>query len=477
MKRRCYNKNAKDYLGDGFVVDESWKRDFMMFYNWAIQFWSNGHVLSRKDESIGFNPDNCYFRPKGEVSKNNANSNKAQQTCRKKYGTDTPLQNKDILLKTQRTNIKRYGGNSPACSPHIIQKIKETNLYKYGVDNPAKLESIKKLTKENNKKKYGVEYPQLLDEYKLKAKQRTIENNQAYFFNGKTSDILAQECDVSRSCMNARIRKYGYEQAIAIEKHYSEIECIMESILKEIDVEYIKQSKLEKYIPDFILPNLQIIIEVDGLYWHSDAVINNKYYHINKKNFYSKLGFKSLFFREDEINISKHIIKSIIINKINKSTKIGARKCILKSISKKDAKLFLHNNHLMGFGKGICHGLIYNNEIIAIMQIINKSSHLEISRFCTKINTNIVGGFSKILNTIIKIYNPKSISTFIDNRYGDGDYLYRLGFELINEDISFRWIKNNKTFHRMKFRGNSGYQYGMYKLWDCGQTKFIKIIS
>lgn len=92
--------------------------------------------------------------------------------------------------------------------------------------------------------------------------------------------------------------------------------------------------------------------------------------------------------------------------------------------------------------------------------------------FAVKKNTTVIGGYSKIMKRIEQI--GKSIQTFVDLRYGNGQWLENLGYKLSTSHLSFRWVKNDKTYHRMKFRGNTGYDEGMYKLWDCGQAKYVK---
>lgn len=39
---------------------------------------------------------------------------------------------------------------------------------------------------------------------------------------------------------------------------------------------------------------------------------------------------------------------------------------------------------------------------------------------------------------------------------------------------SFKWTDGKNLFNRMKFPSNTGYDRGLYKLWDCGQLKFSK---
>ena len=68
---------------------------------------------------------------------------------------------------------------------------------------------------------------------------------------------------------------------------------------------------------------------------------------------------------------------------------------------------------------------------------------------------------------------PDSITTFIDKRYGSGSYLSGLGFVYKHTYPSFKWTDGFESFHRLKFPGNSGYDQDLFKIWDCGQAKWI----
>jgi hypothetical protein len=63
MKKRCYNKNNKDYKyygGQGVTICNYWKGEFINFYNWSI---SNGYeenlTIDRKDNFGNYDPHNC----------------------------------------------------------------------------------------------------------------------------------------------------------------------------------------------------------------------------------------------------------------------------------------------------------------------------------------------------------------------------------------------------------------------------------
>lgn len=405
------------------------------FYKWIKPLWSEGHTLYSKN---GYYDENSLI-----IKSEEAKILNTKNTCLKKYDTEHHLKN---------SNIKN--------------KIKQTNIQKYGYESASKSDIIKQKTKENNRKKYGVDYPQQLEINRIKLKQEQIKKI------GYDSELWSQKIGISRSGFNARVRKYGFDQTIIMGKYQTDIENRIETILEELNVNYDSHKKVADYFPDFILDNL--IIEADGIYWHSDAVNMNYRYHKEKLNCYEKLGYSALFFRENEINEKYDIVKSIINNKLKLSKKIYARKCNIVELNLKTRKSFFNKNHLMGCGRGACFALEYNGNIVCALQYTNRNGLIDISRFCNILNTTVIGGYSRLIKCIINKEQPNIIQTFVDRRYGSGKYLYNLGFELKNEDLSFCWIKNNNVYHRLKYRGNSGYDYGCYKLWDCGQAKYIK---
>lgn len=80
---RCYNKNSasfKYYGGNGVVMCDEWKNDFMTFYNWAIKNgWRKGlHLdkdkLSSKRVGNIYAPDFCCFIEKKENSRHKSNN-------------------------------------------------------------------------------------------------------------------------------------------------------------------------------------------------------------------------------------------------------------------------------------------------------------------------------------------------------------------------------------------------------------------
>jgi very-short-patch-repair endonuclease len=242
--------------------------------------------------------------------------------------------------------------------------------------------------------------------------------------------------------------------------------------LLSIKIPYSLEYTLEDKIIDIHIPQNNILIEIDSLRGHSDNFVEDNY-NISKKELCIKNGYTPLFFRENEILTQFDIVKSIILNKLGKSNRIFARKCVSKEVDRETARTFFKDNHLMGNGTGKTYGLYFEDNLVTALQLRGHREGYEISRFCHSLNTNVIGGFSKLISQVRTLIGDKTLLTFIDLRYGGGKYLESLGFTYKHTYPSFKWTDGNETYNRMQFPGNLGYEKQLAKLWDCGQAKYV----
>lgn len=214
-----------------------------------------------------------------------------------------------------------------------------------------------------------------------------------------------------------------------------------------------------KYEIDIYLPDLNIGIEYDGLYFHSDKKID-KHYHRNKMNYFYKKGIRLINIFEDEWLNKKEIVKTKLKNilGVSNSKKIFARKTIIKDITKSEKDEFLKNYHIQGEDtSSIKTGLFYNDELVAVMTFVKPNSskngkgkyQYELSRYATKYN--IVGGFSKLLKYCITKYNIESIGTFADLRWSsrDSNVYEKNGFKLEHISKPNYWYIPKNTIARL----------------------------
>lgn len=421
-----------------------------------------------------------------------------------------PVSKAEFIAKTRKTNIEKFGVDSPMKSQEIKDKLKSTLLERHGVDNAMKSVVVQDKVKATNLERYGFENASHSPEVRKKIKDSAISNGHVItVHNGMTIPDLAESLGCSYTHALHTIKAHGIDRGLQILEQFkgskTSIEHIVEQILIRNGIQYLYRKKcradaLQEYIqdnnlkigsslmPDFQLVGHNVVIECDGLWYHCDrryytsedgkridASLHRKY-HFHKRMAYEHFGYKSLFFREDEILKSEGIVESIILNAIGKSKRIFGRETKVVKISGD----FFVRNHLMGRPqRKTSFGLEHDGYIVAGMAfrwVSEKDRILEIDRFCTERGFSVVGGYSKLLKHAIREFNPNSVVTFVDLRYGSGSFLKDLGFVHEGSSPSFRWTSSSETYNRRKFLGSSGYENGLAKIWDCGQAKFVRYL-
>lgn len=251
---------------------------------------------------------------------------------------------------------------------------------------------------------------------------------------------------------------------------------------------------------DIYIPDKNIAFEFNGVYWHSEKFSKDKNYHYDKWKMCHDKGIQLITIWEDEWINKKEIIKTMILNKLNlsKQDKCPARKTRFKIIDSKTAKIFCEKNHIQGKVDGkYSYALTFNDEIVAVMILSKglKENSLIIHRFCT--SKIVQGGFSKLINKIIKIHESlEEITTFSDNSKSNGS-LYENNNFIIDKQLNpdYSYVKNSSRIHKFNYRKKkfkndpnliykdniSEYELAklnnLYRIWDCGKIKWIRKIN
>lgn len=422
------------------------------------------------------------------------------QTYKEKTGYSNPSHNPDVKDKRKITNFKKYGYAFPMQNKEIKSKMQETNLEKYGVENVSSLER----TKEAKRKKIYKIFLLLLD--KRNNNQVTpLFNIEDYDGSKKRYLWRCNACnnEFEDLVYNGRIPrcKVCYPNFTGTSKYEDEIfEFVSLHIKAEKNKRFFESNY--KYELDIFIEEKNLGIEFNGLYWHSESLINSyrnsngKNYHIDKYNYFKDLGIRVINIFEDEWIDKKDIVKSILLSSIGIYDKIiYARKCEVKETSK---DLFLEENHIQGNAiSSINLGLFYEGELVSAMIFskprYNKFYQYEMIRYCNKLNTLIIGGASKLLKYFERNYNPKSIISYCDIRYFTGNMYKNLDFELKRittpnyywTDYSRRYnrmlfqkhkLKNKlKEFHQELTEEENMILNGYDRIFDCGNLVFTHI--
>lgn len=373
-------------------------------------------------------------------------SNKNDDIKRKRVSkiieyNNNPILKREITEKSNRTkNLKSKEENELTNT-----KRNETNIQKWGVKNVSELDFVRE--------KISYKLKEVLPSLKIK---KTIERIEKMDFKikdvvGDEFNLICKKCDneftISRSLFNQRSR-FNIEQCLICNPNNND-SFFENDILKFIEINYggiilPKYRKYKKYEIDIYLPELSIGFECNGLWWHSEKYKENNY-HRDKSDFFKKENIKIIHIWEDDWKYKKDIIKSRILNLINKSYKIGARKCDIVEIDYTLCKKFLDENHLQGNVQSSFRiGLKYNNELVSLMTFGKLRKNLghkhsdgswELLRFVNKRGFVVQGGASKLLKYFIKEKNPQKLISYASRDWSSGDLYKSLGFKEIKNTV------------------------------------------
>ena len=125
----------------------------------------------------------------------------------------------------------------------------------------------------------------------------------------------------------------------------------------------------------------------------------------------------------------------------------------------------------------------------------DKRHEWEMLRFCSKLNTRVVGGAGKLLRHFEKNLCPKSLVTYADRRWSQGRLYNALGFDFVeNSPPGYFYVKGCRRYSRVKFQKHklndqlesfdpsktevqNMKDNGYFRVFDCGNMVFEKVYS
>ncbi len=421
---------------------------------------------------------------------NNTYSTYCSNKCK---NSDQDFIDKSSTLR-EKSMLSKYGVKYTFDMASTKDKIKNTLKEKYDIDNISKLSFIKDKISNTKKQKTIVEYNNRsinlisIDENRV-MKILCDSCNSVYEINYTTYLIrIRNEHDICINCNQLNNLKSSH-----LEKKISKI-------ISDAGIDFISNYKIGNRELDIYLPDKKIGFEFNGLYWHSE-IFKEKNYHLNKTLLFLKNNINIFHIWEDDWIHKQDIVKSMILNKIGKTNnRIFARKCDVREVfDNKMVREFLTKNHIQGFiGSKYKIGLFFKEELVSLMTFGNlrrslgqksKDESYELLRFCNKLDTNAIGGASRIFKYFLNNYPSKEIISYSDLSRSNGDMYLKLGFKLSHTSRpNYYYVVNGIRKHRFNYRKDrlikDGFdpnkteiqimsEQGYYKIFDCGMQKWV----
>ena len=421
----------------------------------------------------------------------------------------------EISAKISMASYNAYHSKTKEQIEMEHAKARKTCLEKYGYEKPQKSPAYrKKMSKMFSERDWSYRSEKIKNEALIPKYQKICENDKLELIEFRNRFDCTVKCKECGSVFDIHVLGYLTNNTThdlcrtchpILLSHDTKPVKFIEDIIKCSGLSYKRNDRfiLKPYEIDILIPSLKIGFEVNGNYWHSELIGGrDKNYHINKTKLAESNGYKLIQIYEDEIVNKPEIVKSRVLNILGLTpNRIFARKCILKEISYKEKHTFLNNNHIDGDSvsqKNIA--LFYNDEIVCVAtfgsRTVNKKKAFELIRFANKLDTSVIGGFSKIMKYFTETYQPESLITYADIRWSGISYkdtVYaKNGFVFDGYTKPNYFYMDKKAYlkrlNRLNFTKQKlvkmGYdssktemelmfEHGYDRIWDCGSMRFI----
>jgi len=225
---------------------------------------------------------------------------------------------------------------SESCNQNRLKKCKQTVIDRYGVDNVSKSEKIKKKKIKTFISNYGVDNIFKTDGFTEYVNNKCIERygkkrlTNPQKISEKRLNFSAEKWESIKSKTRKTIQE-KYENGEFTDKYISSLEFIVSEVFDRNEIEYTTQKFIGGLSYDFHITNTNIIVEVNGDYWHANPIIYESDETINyankghipvsdiwnrdleKKNNAIEFGYTVLYIWESDINENIDYIDEFIL--------------------------------------------------------------------------------------------------------------------------------------------------------------------
>ena len=251
---------------------------------------------------------------------------------------------------------------------------------------------------------------------------------------------------------------------------------------------------------DILIPDLNLGIEYNGVYWHSEKWLHKvrdaKWHMLEKQQLAAAKGIELVHF-DSTVPLEKII--NFIKFKAGKVPKVFARKTTVAETPKAEAEKLLNELHIQGAAKGcVSYGLYQRESLLGVASFSKATSergNKNVNRWELRrmvFNCHVIGGASKLLKAFTRNHpEVSSIISYSDNRWFTGGVYKALGFTHVKDcPVDYAYTKCDSVWHKARFKHSvmkkkQNFNYnpelseienchvnGYFRIWDCGKKKW-----
>lgn len=288
-----------------------------------------------------------------------------------------------------------------------------------------------------------------------------------------------------------------------------EIAAYIRERVKSVGAEYTVLTGVRSLIApqevDIYIPEKNLAIEYNGVFWHSEQAGKHRMYHYEKYQRCREAGVLLFQVWEDDWLRNRGLVQRMIDHRlgISEERRVYARDTVCSAVGNEDAHAFLTLHHLQGahhassyYGLRDAEGALVS--LMGIQSIRDDGGSVaavEVSRFAS--SAVVVGGFSKLLKNVLRqdaYRGARHVVSYSHNDHSWGDVYEKSGFIREHEGAPGYFYVLPGTVDRVsrwrypveRFRRDEDLLYekerteqqlsvlnGFHRVWDAGSAKWV----
>lgn len=251
---------------------------------------------------------------------------------------------------------------------------------------------------------------------------------------------------------------------------------------------------------DIFLPEKNLAVEYNGLYWHSSRTQKRDTKELEKHTHSLRHGVRTIIVFQDEWKYQPHIIKNVLLSSLGLLPRIFARKCRVQQLETADVQNFYMDTHVQGPPRTHTHfGLLHGDDLVACMSFgMLRSSryntdprHWELTRYAS--THTVVGGASKLLKAFSSLGVADRLTSYSDVRMFSGKMYEKIGFTRVHQTRPDYYYTKSSVggfrLHKSKFQKKHLMKLfpgcdltktekeiceenGYFQVYDCGKIRW-----
>lgn len=232
------------------------------------------------------------------------------------------------------------------------------------------------------------------------------------------------------------------------------------------------RSVISPYELDMYIPDKNLAIEFNGVYWHTEAQGKDKSYHYNKWKMCKDAGIDLVTVWEDSWRDNREVVETMLRSKLGVYDVNACDLTVVDVKTFREANDFFSVYHLYGSNLGNHTSALVDNagSPVAMLSWYQLDNIVYVDKYAS--SCAVENGLSTLLDQVKKfavVNGCEKIVGMSDNEFSVDDVYELCGFDRVGDVGARCWeVYDNTRYLNDDYGGNN--------IWDCGRVQWECVV-